>query len=257
MIDIGVQGAGTDTLRPPDVVVWEADGRPLPGLGYGARVAEGLAAPDVSIAVVPYRERALTDAELAAPVHVLSGGETSAFSGDPVTVRSLAQLTGLLQRAWQGDVTLVGICLGAQLLARAIAPDLPRAAPDAGMEAGPCAVHGELGERIVAELHYEHIHPAFAEVPGVELTWTNAHSPVQGFRWHTTVLGYQFHPEWTAADLAVVLERYAGLIGRRHADPGAVLRSGAHRPAPAAGLVEEMVAGPVAAALTARQVTAA
>ncbi len=100
-----------------DVVVWQADGRPLPGRGYGDPIAARLRRLGTRVTTVDYRRRALTDAERAAPVHVLSGGATSAFAEDPATNRALDELHGLAQRAWADQVTLVGICLGAQLLA--------------------------------------------------------------------------------------------------------------------------------------------
>ena len=206
-------------MATPDVVVWEADGKPLPWLGYGARLAAPLRALGARVRVVPYRRRPLTAAELAAPVHLLSGGETTSFAGDPATVRALADVTGLLQRAWRGEATVIGVCLGAQLVARGIAPGLPQSFPDGGLEAGLCTVYGPGGPVRVAELHYEEIHPSFTEVGGVEVTHTNRHSRVQGFRWGETVSGYQFHPEWTPRDADAVLGRHLTLLEARHADP--------------------------------------
>jgi GMP synthase-like glutamine amidotransferase len=245
--------------RPrPDVVIWEADGRPLPRTGYGARIARAVRLLGVRVAVVPYRDRLLTEDELAAPVHLLSGGETSAFADDPATLRAREDLTGVLGRARAGAATVVGICLGAQLVARALDPGLPRSEPAAGMEAGMRTVYGPDGPRLVAELHYEQIHPGLAELGGLEITHTNAHSAVQGFRYGPTVFGYQFHPEWDPADMATVLRRHRWLLASRGADLGT-----AHA-APTAGdpswgptILDDLVITPVAAALGLTDVTAA
>ncbi|MCV2392688.1 hypothetical protein OEB99_00050 [Actinotalea sp. M2MS4P-6] len=211
----------------PEVVVWAADGKPLPFLSYGARVAALLRRAGGHVRVVPYRRRALTPTELAAPVHVLSGGETSSFATDEVTLRALTDLRTVLERAWRGEATVLGICLGSQLIARAIDPTLPISYPDGGMEAGLCTVEQTdgFGALRVAELHYEQIDPSFATVPGVTVTHTNAHSPVQGFRWGDSVFGYQFHPEWDVADAAQVLRRHIGLVAERCADPAAAFAS--------------------------------
>lgn len=253
------RGTGRETItREPDVVVWEADGRPLPRLGYGTRLARALRTIGVSVAVVPYRRRPLTGNELAAPVHVLSGGETSAFADDAATVRARDDLAGVLRRARHGQATVVGVCLGAQLLARAIDPWLPRSEPDSGMEAGLRTVSGPDGPQLVAQLHYEQIHPALADVAGIEITHTNAHSPVQGFRWGESVLGYQFHPEWDPTDLSTVLRRHRWLLAARCADPGTAQTSvttGAAAWSPRT--LDELVVVPAAAALGVTGVTAA
>ncbi len=130
----------------PDVVVWQADGRPLPATGYGDPIAQRLRGLGARVETVDYRTRALTAAERAAPVHVLSGGSTSAFADDPTTRRALDELRDVAQRAWSDEATLVGICLGAQLLARVIAPMLERRTPVRGMEAGWQTVAGPQGE---------------------------------------------------------------------------------------------------------------
>ena len=209
----------------PDVLVWQADGRPLPGRGYGDPIAARLRRLGARVRTIDYRHRALTDAERAAPVHVLSGGATSAFADDPATNRALAELHRISQRAWADQATLVGICLGAQLLARVIAPTLDRCTPVLGMEAGWQRVAGPQGALHVAELHYEEIHPGFASLGGVTITHSNDHSPVQAFRWGPATIGMQFHPEWSPLDVRSVLGRHRHLLARRHRDPDAALAS--------------------------------
>jgi GMP synthase-like glutamine amidotransferase len=167
----------------------------------------------------------LSDAERAAPVHVLSGGATSAFSDDPATNRALDELHRLVRRAWADQATLVGICLGAQLLARVIAPMLNRCTPVRGMEAGWQPVTGPHGAIHVAEHHYEEIDPGFASLTGVTITHSNDHSSVQAFRWGPATIGMQFHPEWSPVDLRSVLGRHRDLLAKRHRDPDAAIAS--------------------------------
>jgi GMP synthase-like glutamine amidotransferase len=209
----------------PEVVVWQGDGQPVPNRGYGDPIAARLRRRGARVAVVDYRSRALTDAERAAPVHVLSGGATSSFSGDPATLRALDELQELARRAWADEVTLVGICLGAQLLARVIGPTLERRTPVRGMEAGWQRVTGPRGAVHVAEHHYEEIDPAFASLSGVTVTHSNDHSRVQGFRWGPATIGVQFHPEWSPGDVRSVLGHHRDLLAARHHDPDAALAS--------------------------------
>ncbi|CAN5721881.1 hypothetical protein BH24ACT4_BH24ACT4_22390 [soil metagenome] len=211
--------------RSPQVVVWQADGQPFRGRGYGAAVAARLRRRGWSVEVVDQRSQVVTDEILAAPVHVLSGGETSAFANDPATVRSRRRVTALARRAWADEVTLVGICLGAQLLARAAAPELPRSRPAKGMEAGWQRVHGPCGHLSVAELHYEQIDPALATIDGITVTHANEASPIQAFRWGPAAIGMQFHPEWSRRQAAQVLHRHRHVLEAHHHDPAGAYRS--------------------------------
>lgn len=217
-----ISDRGVAPEPPPDVVVWESDGSPLPGVGYGERVARRLRRAGHHVAVVDHRSRPLTEQELAAPVHVLSGGETSAFAGDRATERSLESLRALAQRAWADEVTLVGICLGSQLLARVVAPELARSVPAGGMEAGWVDVAGPAGAFTAAQLHYEQIHPDLATVDGVEVLLGNHASPIQAFRWGRSVVGMQFHPEWSPTDLRSVIGRHRQLLADQRVDPARV-----------------------------------
>jgi GMP synthase (glutamine-hydrolysing) len=226
--------------------VWQADGEPLPGAGYGHNIALRLGRLGCDVAVVDYRARPLSETERAAPVHVLSGGETSAHAGDPATSRALADLDRLAGRAAAGQTTVIGICLGAQLLARVLAPELPRSTPPAGLEAGWCTVAGPHGHSSVAQLHYEQLHPGLARRAGIEVTHGNAHSEIQAFRWGSSMVGMQFHPEWSPADTSAVLDRHTHLLAEHDLDVGSALASVAqatHRWRPRA--FERLVVEPV------------
>jgi GMP synthase-like glutamine amidotransferase len=246
---------GDQTL---DVVVWEADGNPLPGAGYGRNIAMRLGRLGWRVAVVDYRTRPLSGREWAAPVHVLSGGETSAHAADRATLQALDEIGELAQRAWADEVTIIGICLGAQLVARVLAPDLPPSTPLAGMEAGWRSVTGPQGPVGVAELHYEQLHPDLTARDGITVTHHNAHSEIQGFRWGSSVIGLQFHPEWSPADLRSVLDRHPAILTEHHRDPAAALASAGHAPRhwrPA--VFDQLVAEPVARRLSTRPIEVA
>jgi hypothetical protein len=126
------------------------------------------------------------------------------------------------------------------------------------METGLCSVTGPQGPHLVAQLHYEQIHPAFADVAGVEITHTNAHSRIQGFRWGQTVHGYQFHPEWDPDDMSVVLHRYRWLLAARRVDPrDARASSTAGSVAWSPRTLDSLVVAPATAAVKTVDVTAA
>lgn len=239
-------------MRPSHVVVWQGDGEPLPGIGYGNRIARRLRRAGCPVAVVDYRDQGLTDTQRAAPVHVLSGGETSAFAADDATTRALDELTALAQRAWADEVTIVGVCLGAQLLARVVAPELARSTPAAGMEAGWSPVTGPDGIVHVAEFHYEQIDPALASIDGVTITHHNARCAIQAFRWGPNVVGTQFHPEWSPADLRAVLAHGSAVLAEHHPAPHVALASlddGAADTVPRPDLFDQLVLGPIVARL--------
>ena len=74
------------------VTVWEADGSPWTGVGYGSELARRLARSRLPVSVVPLQDRRPDEEELAAPLHVLSGGTTPATpppdGSAPPTARS-------------------------------------------------------------------------------------------------------------------------------------------------------------------------
>ena len=118
------------------VTVWEADGCPWRGAGYGSELARRLRACGFSVRTVPLQERPPTDDELAAQMHVISGGNSPATTTTGWVGAARSPLGELLERALSGSASVVGICFGAQLLAVSLAgPGAVR--PTArGMEVG-------------------------------------------------------------------------------------------------------------------------
>src|SRR6056297_1144064 len=92
----------SDDAEGFDVVVWEADGLVDGRLGYGAPIAMRLAAAGLAARVVPLTERVPTDGELAAPVHIVSGGSTSVDADAAWLVAARDRLAVVLDRALEG-----------------------------------------------------------------------------------------------------------------------------------------------------------
>lgn len=181
----------------PQVVVWEADGSPYGCLGYGHPIASRLAAAGVDVATVPLTRRQPSPIELAAPIHLLSGGSTP-VNAQPEWLRAARLSLGVvLARALAGEATVTGICFGAQLIATLLAgPDAVGPNPR-GLEAGLALIQEIDGssDTVVAEFHYDQIHPYSVEAIGGTIVLTNDHTPVQAFSIGSSIVGLQFHPE--------------------------------------------------------------
>lgn len=202
----------------PSVVVWEADGTHGSGGGYGGPLARQLRQRGHHVRVVALVERAPDAEELTAPFHLLSGGNTSATSDAEWVCRARSALSGVLDRALQRTADVVGICFGAQLLATALCGQRAVGPTAAGMEVGLARVHERSPgttngrSRVVAEFHHHEIAADAIRRAGATVTLTNEHTEVQAFEVGEHVVGYQFHPEWTPADMAATIGRCRRLI---------------------------------------------
>jgi GMP synthase-like glutamine amidotransferase len=221
----------------PRVVVWEADGSPYGGRRYGDAIMARLAVAGVAATTVPLTRRRPSPEELAAPVHVLSGGVTPATS-DRRWVRSARRhLEPVLVRALAGEATVTGICFGAQLIAAtlagpgAVVPN-PRGMeaglavvrpPQSGMSAAP-DVRDAVGS-VVSEFHHHLVDPAAVAALGGEVVLSNDHTPVQAFTVGPTIVGLQFHPELDPAATRATVRAHGDLIRAHGAAPGAALAS--------------------------------
>ncbi|MGH3326645.1 MAG: type 1 glutamine amidotransferase [Streptomycetales bacterium] len=200
-----------------------ADGFTADGSDFGDRLVERLS--DQGLRVV---RRDLTSTGGAAPaarLHVLSGGATSVNDRSTWMPRALALTRTLLQGAHREDHTLVGICLGSQMIAEALWPGGVRAGEQ--IEAGLTEVLWRAGasERIIVPaFHYEELDPSTL-AGGGEVVADNAHSPVQGFRLGPRIWGLQFHPELEPADLRCMLIHHRQTIEAHRGSTEAALRS--------------------------------
>ncbi len=117
--------------------------------------------------------------------------------GGPAQVNELpdwlAKEIDLVRHALQANVRLLGICLGAQIIATAMGASVARLADP---EAGWCEVRFANGDR----QHFLQWHSQGMDLPpGAQHLADSEGWPCQMFHRHRRVIGVQFHPEWDAA----------------------------------------------------------
>jgi GMP synthase (glutamine-hydrolysing) len=116
---------------------------------------------------------------------------------------------------------LLGICLGAQLLARALGAEVsPHAEGINEIGYFPVFPTPAGSEVIPAGLHVYHWHKEGFELPGqAELLARGEAFPHQAFRLNPKVYGLQFHPEVTASVASAWVESAADHLTRPGAQP--------------------------------------
>lgn len=129
------------------------------------------------------------------------------FMGGPMNVDEVERFPGLLvEREWIADAVraglpVLGVCLGSQLIARALGSAVtPGPAPEIGW--APVTIHSEsdpLARHLAPSTQVLHWHgDVFALPDGGELLASSAHTEVQGFRVNNA-WGFLFHAEADAA----------------------------------------------------------
>ncbi len=127
-----------------------------------------------------------------------------------------------MEQALKAGLPLLGICLGAQMMARALGA---RVSPH---HEGECEIGyyplrpTELGSSMLAwPSHVYHWHSEGFELPsGADLLATGATFPNQAFRYGETAYGLQFHPEVTREMMCRWTTKGAHHLTRRGAQPG-------------------------------------
>ena len=200
------RGTGSPDARP--LLVIEQD-ELLPGSGRAASVpaAEGL---PVRVARAWKGELDGIRAEDVAGVIAL-GGTMSAWEEERAP--HLAVVRALLADAHAAGVPVLGVCLGAQMVARALGAEVRRApAPEIGwlaVEPTPAAAGDALLGGLREPTRVYQWHQDVFELPaGAELLASSAAAPHQAFRAGARTWGVQFHPEadaetfddWLACD---------------------------------------------------------
>jgi GMP synthase-like glutamine amidotransferase len=166
---------------------------------------------------------------------VVNGGEMSAFdeAGNPWLVDELR----FLGRCLKEDVPILGICLGSQLLARALgarafacpAPEFgfKRIVPTEAGAADPAFGRLARGRRDFLAIEW---HDDAWDLPaGARLLASSAAWPNQAFRWGERVLAIQFHLEFTQPHMAWAVSRPDS---KPSADPDAEDRAAFSAPGP-------------------------
>ena len=205
----------------PDVVIWEADGRPATG-GYGRPIARRLIRAGFSIVTVSLVERPPDLRELAAAMHVVSGGDTAVDADVDWLHEARQRLAWVLDEALAGRRSVTGICFGSQLIAHLLAGREATGPHPAGMQAGLYALASD--GPAVSSFHYHSIRRAVIEQAGATVTGASPGTDVQAYRFGPRVRGVQFHPELTPARLRRTLVAYDDVLGR-HGTSAAVART--------------------------------
>jgi GMP synthase-like glutamine amidotransferase len=147
---------------------------------------------------------------------IVTLGSESAAHDD--SVPWLDRELGLLRRAFDADVPMLGICFGSQILARALGG---RAMPAAQAEIGWVAVTSRDPELIPAGPWFEWHYDTFTPPPGAVLLAESPAAP-QAYMLGRT-LAVQFHPEVTPEMVDAWLTKGHDLLVRDGVDGDRVL----------------------------------
>ena len=209
-----------------DVLICVADGLIYDGLDYADRIEQHLARAGMTCARYD-----LTDPTARPPsprlAHLFTGGQTSVHSDAGWIRATIGLMRELIANAGNAGLAVIGVCLGAQLIAEALRPD--SIIGTSGIEVGltPVRAHGDGDHsvQVVPSFHYQAITPRIEEIDGVQIEYRNKHTPVQALSYGRRVFGYQFHPELSPEDLHRLIDYNEDVITEWNGDAAAAHRS--------------------------------
>jgi len=210
--------------RVADVVVWEADGRDdrhgAGRHGYGRPIVRRLQRSGLSVQTVRLTERAPTESEMTAPVHVLSGGNTAVDADVAWLAAARERLAWVLEFAMAGHATVTGICFGSQLIAHLLAGPSAVGPHPGGLQAGLVDVHGGGDAAgVVSSFHFHRIRRNEVMRAGGRVLLRSDRTEVQAYAFGDRVRGVQFHPELTPNGLRTTLRTYRDVLEHHGTDP--------------------------------------
>lgn len=128
----------------------------------------------------------------------------------------------LIENALAAKTPLLGICLGAQMMARALGAQVkPHHEGENEIGYYPLSPTKAGSGMLSWPSHVYHWHSEGFDLPhGADLLATGATFPNQAFRYGNAAYGLQFHPEVTRDMMCMWTERGASHLTRRGAQPG-------------------------------------
>ncbi|WP_165628801.1 glutamine amidotransferase-related protein [Klenkia taihuensis] len=202
-----------------EAVVWAGSGTLWPGTGWGEPLAEQLAALGWRVSLVPWGDPADEHRGRADVLHVFSGGLEAVGSRTAAMAERLDAVRSALAVADEGRAAVLGVCLGAQMIAAVTTGVAPQPVA-AGGEVGTTTVHGHgVPDLTVPTAHVQEVPASVLQRPDVRLLWSNAVSTVQGFAVGRAAVGVQFHPELTAPEARWAAASFRSLLDVPDAPP--------------------------------------
>ncbi|SNS59432.1 GMP synthase - Glutamine amidotransferase [Geodermatophilus pulveris] len=229
-----------------DTVVWQGSGSAWPLTSWDDALVRRLTALGRQPSVVPWGDPGAAHAGRSGVLHVFTGGLEPVSSGSPEMAARLDAVRAAVRTAERDGCSVVGVCLGAQMIAAVVAGLVPRPVAGGG-EAGLTVVTGrapDVPDLTVATAHVAEVPEAFLSRPAVRHLWGNPVTTVQGFAVGARVVGVQFHPEFSAREARWASRSFRRELGAppswaaaRAVDPDAALRvvlaqAGVHTSAP-------------------------
>lgn len=185
-----------------DTVVWQGSGSAWPGWSWDESLVHRLTALGRQPTVVQWGDPGAGHVGRTGVLHVFTGGLEPVDSGSAETAARLDAVRAAVDTAERQACSVVGICLGAQMIAAVVGGMVPRPVSGGG-EAGLTLVTGRapgVPDLAVATAHVAEVPEAFLALPDVRHLWSNPVTTVQGFAVGERVVGVQFHPEFSARE---------------------------------------------------------